>query len=69
MRYDFNYFGFWIMYKYVYWLTEVLITQVGKFEKMNSNLPPPDPSLVGEFDPSTFQVRCLFLRLQLWEGY
>ncbi|KAG4399068.1 hypothetical protein GLYMA_08G165900v4 [Glycine max] len=30
--------------------------EVGKFEKRNSNLPPPDPSLVGEFDPSTFQV-------------
>ncbi|XP_020228859.1 dual specificity protein kinase splB [Cajanus cajan] len=29
--------------------------EVGKFEKRNSNLPPPDPSL-GEFDPSTFQV-------------
>ncbi|KAG4381994.1 hypothetical protein GLYMA_15G261100v4 [Glycine max] len=30
--------------------------EVGKFEKMNSNLPPPDPSFAGEFDPSTFQV-------------
>ncbi|KAL2331027.1 hypothetical protein Fmac_018608 [Flemingia macrophylla] len=29
--------------------------EVGKFDKRNSNLPPPDPSL-GEFDTSTFQV-------------